>query len=86
MSRPTFLRPADLELRPACEIDAANDGLIVEAEFIAAQSTDQGRTVTWVCVCAGHACGWNDGGDWDAPVFRIASNRPDPAFTGRAGV
>lgn len=41
------------------------------ATFLAAQSTDQGETARWLPVCAAHVAGWNDGGDWDAPVYEL---------------
>lgn len=25
--------------------------------------------MSWVSICATHADGWNDGGDWAAPMF-----------------
>lgn len=43
------------------------------AKYRAAQSIDQGKTVTWVYVCGGYVVGWNDGGDWDAPIVPIIS-------------
>lgn len=43
------------------------------AMFIAAQSEDAGRTVDWVLICVYHADGWNDGGDWNAPVIPLAA-------------
>lgn len=45
-----------------CEADATKFG---------AQSTDLGKTIDWVPICDGHANGWNEGGDWIAPVVPI---------------
>lgn len=41
------------------------------AEFLAAQSSDQGKTRSWVRICRTHREGWNDAGDWAAPVYRL---------------
>lgn len=41
------------------------------ATHIAAQSGDAGKTFDWHLICDDHAAGWNDGGDWEAPAFRI---------------
>lgn len=60
------------ERTPACELCRANLGEKVRAQFIAAQSTDGGWTVKWIMVCEDHRAGWNDGGDWTAPIFRLA--------------
>ena len=49
-----------------CAIDKKNP-----AAYVAAQSTDQGKTITWKLICAGHRQGWNDGGDWAAPVLML---------------
>lgn len=43
------------------------------AYYLAAQSVNQGRTTTWGLVCENHIQGWNDGGDWDAPIFRLVA-------------
>lgn len=51
-----------------CEICRNNLGVERPAMFRAAQSTDQGQNRTSVLICEDHADGWNDGGDWDAPV------------------
>lgn len=56
---------------PTCHFCRVNQGQQVRAEFLAAQSADRGATVTWVAICAPHAYGWNDGGDWVAPIFAI---------------
>jgi hypothetical protein len=50
-------------LRPTCTY------CHTPATRLAAQSIDQGVTVDWVPICDHHADGWNDGGDWDAPVY-----------------
>lgn len=39
--------------------------------FVAAQSVDAGKTVTWHLICSDHRDGWNEGGDWVAPIFKI---------------
>lgn len=53
--------------RPNCEFcDVPR-----EAAYFAAQSIDQGKTVTWAPTCKFHVHGWNDGGDWEAPIFAI---------------
>ena len=46
--------------------------LRVKATYIAAQSVDSGVTVDWKPICASHRDGWNEGGDWQAPVLKIA--------------
>lgn len=74
MNSYTHQRQPDGLVQPACEIHAKNDGIFHRADFIAAQSVDAGKTVTWVCVCHALTQGWNEGGDWTAPVFRIAHN------------
>lgn len=45
------------------------------AAYVAAQSMDQGKTVTWMFVCPPHVDGWNDGGDWNAPVLTLARHK-----------
>lgn len=55
---------------PHC-IFCAEDGVKTPAAFLAAQSVDAGATVEWVLICRAHGAGWNDGGDWQAPIYRI---------------
>lgn len=57
--------------KPHCVFCEANHGVKSPAKFVAAQSEDRGVTIQWVLVCADHADGWNDGSDWDAPMFAI---------------
>ncbi len=63
--------PDEGEPAPACVVcDSA-------ASYVAAQSTDQGETVTWVLICQDHRDGWNEGGDWTAPVYRLGDRDLD---------
>lgn len=40
------------------------------AQFVAAQSESAGKnSVTWRLICVYHRDGWNDGGDWIAPIY-----------------
>ena len=55
-----------------------------DATHIAAQSEDQGVTVTFVPICADEVPGWNEGGDWDAPVFELGSRVPHGKTLGAA--
>jgi hypothetical protein len=41
------------------------------ATHVTAQSSDEGRTRTWVLVCEGHAEDWNNDDKWTAPVFKL---------------
>ena len=43
------------------------------ARFLAAQSLDGGKTITWTFICAGEMLSWNDGGNWDAPIYQLVS-------------
>ena len=56
-----------------CQACKDSAGESVEAEYLAAQSSDEGKIVSWVLICSGHAQGWNDGGDWVAPCIPLAS-------------
>jgi hypothetical protein len=56
---------------PLCFLCKENYCIERQAEFFAAQSVDQGTTIEWFPICQGHADGWNEGGDWHAPVFRL---------------
>jgi hypothetical protein len=56
---------------PLCVFCSHNHGIDAPAEFVAAQSTDAGATVEWVLICGDHREGWNSGGDWRAPCYRI---------------
>lgn len=58
----------------ACWI-CRDSGMQTPAVFKAAQSSDAGKTVTWGFICELHATGWNDGGDWNAPVVRIKGGK-----------
>lgn len=58
---------------PHCVPCWDNAGKLDVAKFVAAQSSDQGQNVSWVCICAGHALDWNEGGDWEAPMFPIGA-------------
>ena len=44
------------------------------AMYCAAQSEDEGETITWVFVCDNHIEGWNEQSDWYAPVFSLDFN------------
>lgn len=57
--------------RVLCTFCRENSDREAPATHIGAQSTDGGATVTWTPICGTHADGWNDGGDWRAPVFRL---------------
>lgn len=57
--------------RPRCEVCWRSHGMRAPAEFLAAQSSDQGKTRSWVRICRTHREGWNDAGDWAAPVYRL---------------
>lgn len=57
-----------VDVRPLCAIPHLGP---TPAEFLAPQSTDQGRTVTWKWVCDFHARGWWCGADWRGPIFRL---------------
>lgn len=59
---------------PNC-IFCNQNGVRTRATAFGAQSTDCGKTVTWAPICDGHANGWNEGGDWDAPIIQI---KPEP--------
>ena len=63
---------------PKCEI-CAGTGVdpVCTAGYVAAQSPDQGKTVAWRLICKFHADGWNEGGDWNAPMYKIGER---PAF------
>jgi hypothetical protein len=54
-----------------CLLCEANQGIHRPARFTAAQSRDKGHTVAWFPICEGHADGWNEGGDWNAPVIPL---------------
>ena len=47
-----------------------------KAEWLAAQSIDQGKNIRWIPICDLHADGWNDGKDWQAPLYMINTNAP----------
>jgi len=52
---------------------------------VAAQSTDGGVTVTLVLVCDAHAEGWNEGGDWEAPIYPLSTaNERSPNYNYKA--
>lgn len=55
--------------RPYCMFCRQNGHDEVPATLLGAQSEDRGRTVSWVAICDTHADGWNEGGDWEAPLF-----------------
>lgn len=57
-------------LYPPCKFCPQN-GIKRAATFVAAQSTDRGKTVDWVLICVDHADGWNEGSDWTAPMFAL---------------
>lgn len=59
---------------PRCTPCSGN-GRDEPADYVAAQSTDQGKTIHWEIICAHHMDGWNDGGDWKAPVYPISPTR-----------
>lgn len=47
------------------------DGIKTPSAYKAEQSSDQGKTRTVVYPCDGHGAGWNDGGDWNAPITNL---------------
>lgn len=57
--------------RPCCQPCKAGDGVSVPATYLAAQSSNAGKTVHWVRICDDHRDGWNDGGDWEAPIYPL---------------
>ena len=59
--------------QPRCKVCWKSDGLWSAAHYLAAQSSDGGHTVSWVTICHAHRGGWNDGGDWQAPVYPLGS-------------
>lgn len=57
--------------RPRCSICWENWGRSQPAHYLAAQSSNQGKTVVWVKICAVHRMDWNAGGDWPAPIYPL---------------
>lgn len=41
------------------------------AKYLAAQSTNAGKTIKWVYACKAHMWRWNEGSDWEAPVYQM---------------
>ena len=70
-----FGESVELMPRPHCAFCESNHGVTAPARFVAAQSEDQGETIKWVLICTDHADGWNDGGDWNAPMYEIGPSR-----------
>lgn len=63
-----------MKKKPRCYFCWHNRSERVDAMYVAAQSDNAGRTVTWKFICADHRDGWNDGGDWVSPVFKLGEN------------
>ena len=61
---------------PKC-IFCTQNGYNHAASYLAAQSEDRGETVGWVPICTDHADGWNDGGDWTAPMYSLVATYRD---------
>jgi hypothetical protein len=59
-----------------CRFCWANQGASRKATHIAAQSHNEGITITWVPICASEIKGWNDGGDWKAPIYQLGQLVP----------
>lgn len=60
-----------------CPFCAENLGIEREATWLLPQSTDAGKTITYVLACEGHHEGWWDGADWDGSGLerRLATPR-----------
>lgn len=43
-----------------------------KANYVAAQSADQGKTIKWLFVCQRHVVNWVEDSDWPAPVYKLA--------------
>lgn len=55
---------------PICQF-CQDAGILRNAMYVAAQSIDGGRSISWCFTCDDHTQGWNDGGDWSAPIYRL---------------
>lgn len=81
-----MLSEVTMPQRPRC-IFCQQNGYDVPATLLAAQSEDQGQSVSWVPICNSHADGWNDdGGDWDAPIYVLVERRAFDALAARLPV
>jgi hypothetical protein len=47
-----------------------------QATHVAAQSSDAGNTIDVVFICKDEVKGWNEGGDWKAPIFELGKQVP----------
>ena len=54
-----------------CEPCRVNHGLTVKATWIMPQSTNQGKTVTYMNVCNYHREEWWVGADWDGEKLEV---------------
>lgn len=57
--------------KPRCAVCRSMDGSVTPANFLAASSSDEGKTIKWMTICNFHRHGWNDDGDWSAPVYPL---------------
>ena len=55
------------QIKPEC------DFCKLPASYVAEQMVErrEGKTVRWRLVCFNHMAGWNEGNDWESPVFEI---------------
>lgn len=69
----TLWGPVSIDMRPTCELHltCANP-----AEFLVASSSKRGAegSVAWAPACSECLDGWNDSGDWPAPMIRLGEN------------
>jgi len=63
-------KPKRPHRRPRCQ-PCKQNGNDVVAEYLAAASYNRGKKITWRRICADCAYFWNEGGDWEAPVYKI---------------
>lgn len=61
---------------PRCYFCWHTHGRRVDAGYLAAQSSNGGKTLVWRKICKDHLEGWNEGGDWQAPVYALTPVTP----------
>jgi hypothetical protein len=69
-SKPTATRHKSINVR--CHADTEYCGL---PAYVAASSDDGGATYNWLIVCEFHRDGWNDDGDWQAPIYALGERK-----------
>ncbi len=55
---------------PRCQVCKKRD-----ASFLAGSSSNQGKKIRWNRICSHCIHGWNEGGDWIAPIYPIGPGR-----------